>query len=51
MDYSQSHVVTFNEYFEMLRQKAMEEEATNQIKGNKQKEKEVQKSVQRVANT
>jgi hypothetical protein len=43
MDYSQSHVVTFNEYFKILRQKAMEKEATNQIKDNKQKEKEVRK--------
>jgi hypothetical protein len=41
MDYSQSHVVSFNEYFKILRQKAMEREATNQIKGNKQKEKKV----------
>jgi len=39
MDYSQSHVVSFNEYFKILWQKAVEKETTNQIQGNKQKEK------------
>ncbi len=40
MDYSNSHVVTSNQYFVMLRQKALEKEFVDKIKEKKTKEKE-----------
>jgi hypothetical protein len=32
MDYSQSHVVTFDEYLRIMRQKAMEKEVEKEIR-------------------
>jgi len=39
MDYFQNHVVTLEEYLKIMRQKAMDREATKQIRESKRKER------------
>jgi hypothetical protein len=40
VDYSQSHVVTFDEYLQIMRKKVMDKEKTKIIKEQRRKERE-----------
>jgi hypothetical protein len=44
VDYSQSHVVTLEEYLRIMQQKPMDREAANHIRENKRKEKQEKQS-------